>query len=566
MKDNSTRFINEENLNFIIKGKYLYTETEIVTVIAEFFLSNHGDEVSKNMLIKMFNATEYVDIDELCKRELVALIKKVGLSLFSSKSKFSNKDFKDLITIVQIELDKEIDKLMFQYNREEVLLNCLLFSSVMSKITLSIYATDELDKPIEPTLVNELSELLRKYEKSNIVDMRDFLSSVKKPLELCVGYLLSESCKCSSKIMTKNINMKKIIVMFYTKLYLINVKGAIPLMGEYREEFMCNEIDGLLLPMRLYKAYSNYAKDTKGEGVDYENNLTNELFREFKRKFAFKPEDLIAYLSSDDNAVVLYQLYVNNCDKKLFELDISNNTRLLKEGVDNIIKSFILNHSLLNEEELNGITVNPNTRLFRAPIIELKTTYLIPTYTLLEAFHYFQLRILNRDLFYIENERNWNELIKTKYDEYYLPSLEKRLSERQNLYKHIKINLDLSKQDGIKKELEGLKKIPHELDLCFIDNNNVLHIKDLKNYGIQHTIWDVNKTVQKLKKDIKKLENLKLFILKNRIEVENIIGCKFNDIKVGILTVNLTAYNYFDFNSHNKNIEVSSIKEFLEDI
>ncbi|WP_087717355.1 hypothetical protein [Levilactobacillus brevis] len=75
--------------------------------------------------------------------------------------------------------------------------------------------------------------------------------------------------------------------------------------------------------------------------------------------------------------------------------------------------------------------------------------------------------------------------------------------------------------------------------------NDTLYIWDLKNYKLQHSFKEIRKLDNKIREEKRKLYNLGNIIEENIGDFNKEFQIRFTRVKMGILTVDLTTYNYF---------------------
>lgn len=483
-------------------------------------------------------------------------------------SSFRNTDFRDLLNFIEKELEEHISKYTRNYTAEELLIKILTFASVLSKITFSVYAEDS--ENIHPNeALAEVEFWLRRIDKSNIDDVRGLTGEMKGALECAVDSIILREVKFSDEISKKSIDLFKILILFNAKNIICHIREIIPILGNERKEFKLDKHSGIILPKKILEAFSSYSYTTKDKKVRVDNDLTIKVFDIFRNSLGFQPEDILQYAAQDDSrrAFRIDDNYLSIADKELLPHDIMLNQKLSYQGVNNLMNVFTLNTENFYEQAHNSSDKkfkksnhmgSPNSRLFRAPIIRLETKILVPTFTLLESLMYLSHRILNRDIFSDMVTDTWNELIKKTYDEYDLPELEMYLHNK-NI--NAQINVDLAKMKNLKKDIESVKKMPHEIDLLYFEKNSLV-IMDLKNYGIQNNFIDVRKVVYKINKQKAKMNKLRQFILERKNIFEQILKSEFENVTVGILTVNPTIYPYIQKNESLVN--VISIQDFKE--
>lgn len=481
-------------------------------------------------------------------------------------SSFRNGDFIDLLNFIEKEVDEYINKYTINYSAEELLIKILTFASVLSKITFSVYA--ENSENIHPNeALAEVEFFLRIIDQSNVDDIRALTGEIKGALECAVDSILLREVKFSDETSKKSIDFFKILILFNAKNVICHMKEIIPVLGDERKNFKLDKEIGIVLPKKILEAFSSYSYTTKNQKIRVENEFTPKIFDIFHNSLGFQPKDIFRYVAQDDSkrAFQIDNNYLSIADKELLIWDIVLNQKLSYEGTNNLMNVLTLNQEDFYKQADNNNNKkskhigSPNSRLFRSPIIRLETKILVPIYTWLESLMYLSPRILNRDIFSdMVTDDTWNELIKKTYDEYDLPELEMYLRD-----KHInaQINVDLAKMKDLKKDIESVKKMPHEIDLLYFEKNSLV-IMDLKNYGIQHNFMDVRKVFYNINKQKAKMNKLRQFILERKNIFEQILKFEFENVTVGILTVNPTIYPYIQ--KDESLVNVISIQDFKE--
>lgn len=506
-----------------------------------------------------------VSLQESCSKILGKIIEEKGLSLQGHNfGNFSNSEFKKLLDFLEQEINEEISRYTFKFSKEEILVELLSLASVISKLNIIIFTEyNILYKPIDN--LESLGIQLKFLDKMNFDDLRSFIGDIKMSIECAVDtVLIDDDLKFSSSQSSKPVNYIELIRLFHAKSFIQHIKEAIPILGEARKEFKLNNENGIVLPQILFKGFFNYSQSTKNEKAQVENDLTNNLFNIFYESLEFQPSDIYSYVGKNEGerAFRLFDNYLTLADKELLVVDIKNKQGLTLNGINNLLDILTLNNKSFNTNDKSknedSYFASPNKRLFRAPIIDLDSKILMPTYTWIESLIYLPARILNRDIYSDAVTKNWNELIKTSYDEYYLPELKQYL---ESMGISASINMDLGKINCLKKEIENIKKMPHEIDLLFWEDNTLI-IMDLKNYGMQHNYRDVRLVIDKIDKQIKKMNKLKNFILLRKEKFESILKKEIDEIKIGVITVSPTVYNYLQ--NKNSSAAILSIKEFKD--
>ncbi|QPQ30834.1 hypothetical protein [Lysinibacillus sp. JNUCC 51] len=483
-------------------------------------------------------------------------------------SSFSNANFRDLLDFIEKELDKYISKYTINYTAEELLIKILTFASVLSKLTFSLYAEDS--ESINPNEnFADVEFLLKIIDISNIDDIRGLTGEMKGALECAVDSILLKKVKFSNEITKKQVDLFKILTLFNAKNTLYQIKEIIPILGNDRKDFKLDKDRGIILPRKILESFSSYIDITKDKKVRIENDLTTHIFDIFYNSLGFQPNNIFKYAAQEEGkrAFRIYDNYLTIADKELLPLDIMLNQKLSYQGVNNLMNTFTLNKEDFYEQKDNSNDKkmkksnhmgSANSRLFRSPIIRLETKILVPTYTWLESLLYLSSRILNRDIFSDMVTDTWNELIKKTYDEYDLPKMKLYLHEK-NI--NAQINVDLAQMKDLKKDIESIKKMPHEIDLLYFEENSLV-IMDLKNYGIQNNFTDVRKVVANINRQKAKMNKLRQFILERKNVFEKILKSEFKEVIVGILTVNPTIYPYIQ--KDESLVNVISIQDFKE--
>lgn len=539
---------------------------EMLEGLTKLFIgrTSHLNDI-EDLLHDIKNLGEIIPLQESSSKMLGKIIGEKGLDIQSHNfSKFSNSEFKKLLDFLDQEMNENINRYTFKFSIEEILIELLNLASVTSKLSLTIFSEhNDSIKPIDN--LEKLGAQLRLIDKMHLDDIRSFIGDIKVSIECAVNTIFKDELKYSNSHSCKPINYVELLRLFHAKSLIHQIKEVIPILGETRKEFKLDNEKGIVLPQKVFEVFFAYSQDTKKEKAQVENGLTENLFNIFYESLEFQPKDIYSYATKNEGerAFRLYDNYTTLADKELLVNDIKNKQELTSNGIKNLLEIFTLNNNKFYEKndkskKEENYLGSANKRLFRAPIIDLGTKILMPTYTWVESLIYLPSRILNRDVYSDVVTKNWNELIKVSYDEYYLPELKDYLN---NLGKNTLINVDLSKVECLKKEIENTKKMPHEIDLLFLENNNLI-IMDLKNYGMQHNYRDIRLVIEKIDKQKVKMNRLKDFIIERKEKFEKILNIEFDNVKTGIITVSPTIYNYL--RNKNDSTEVLSIKEFKE--
>lgn len=509
--------------------------------------------------------TQFADITSLQQRAdtlIGSIIERNGLDTMTLDfSSFSNKEFRYLVDFILSELNNEIERYTINYSREFLLIEVLTFASILSNLTMAVYnESEELFR--QNDAIKNTAFWLRLLHTYHLDDIRGTIGEMKGAIECAVDAILLNQTTFSENITKKPMDYFQLLTLFNAKNTLYQVRDIIPLLGKDRKDFALDPERGIILPTNILDAFATYTATTKTEKIRVENELTDHLFNTFNESLGFQPKDIINYVTKDESerAFRIFDHFLSIADKELLSLDMMYNQHLSKESVDHLVNAFILNDKKYykHQDERNNRhhMGSANSRLYRAPIIQLETKILVPTYTWLESLNYLSLRILNRDIFSEMVTNTWNELIKQSYDEYDLPALQRHLEDKQ-ITAHI--NVDLANIQEIKEDIESIKQMPHEVDLLFVNQQSLIVI-DLKNYGIQHNFVDVRKVVNKINKQKAKMNKLKQFIMERKPIFERMFQEEFNDVSVSILTVNPTIYPYLQ--KDDSQVDVLSIQDF----
>jgi hypothetical protein len=529
---------------------------DIIETIMQVF---DGYMNSSNIYDKEEKDLSMESLERLSSKRIGAIAKDLGIidSRFDF-STFSNKEFRMLIYTIEAELDKHISEYLYKYSPELFITNMMFFASIISKVTMEANSEEEIEFDFNDEILS-IERTLQSIRKTASQDIRPFLREIKAATEYSINYVLLSTFTMSDVSRTKKMDYLEILVLFNAKNYLFQLRELIPLLKDRRGELSINE-EGIMIPNYFVDGFNKYAELTMNEKIRVENNLTNKLFEVFRKIMEFEPENIIKYiLSQDENrALKIYNNFLSIVDKNLLRMDIMLNQKLTFSGGNKIIECFTLNDkNFYKSKSATELTESKNDRLFIAPIIEVEDKLILPTYSWLESIHYFSFRILNRDI-NIKNidHHNWNELIKTTYDEYDIQELKSLLEYHGYIAGK---NWDLSQDKELKDLIESVKGMPHEVDLYYI-KDNMLMIHDLKNYGMQFSFSDAKKLVDSVRIEKKKLRKLKKFIMDRKDFFERRLGFPFADVSLGIITVDPTIYNFFV--EKEDEVSVKSIAEF----
>ena len=116
----------------------------------------------------------------------------------------------------------------------------------------------------------------------------------------------------------------------------------------------------------------------------------------------------------------------------------------------------------------------------------------------------------------------------------------------------------------IKQLLSGdYKGVKRELDILFV-SDGTLYIYDLKNYGLQHSLDEITRLVNRVDKEISKLEKIKKILLDNKSIFEEELKVCFDCVEIGIITVNSTIFDFVP--SIFDGVYIQSVNNFVKKI
>lgn len=383
-----------------------------------------------------------------------------------------------------------------------------------------------------------------------------------------------------------------------------------------------------VIPKNVQKEFDNYVKKINQETIGLNSIMSHSIFPKFKSEYGFDPllirnsffydignyypgEETVRHFSNDE-LVNLFNLNQNLNDEIIYKeidfisndlLDISrqilyifDNSEIIKKEISQIFLSIdnakerkrkaldcfkisgslreifsnyweeLLDDSVFSIDKLRKfprfvadyLTLN-NLSIFHLPLFKTSDGYIASLILINEALYHLAGDILNRKN--KGGERISKEITKF-YDEQYIPKLELFLSDR---FEKVKVNLDLmnSYYPEIKNKLYNTKGIKKEIDILFVANKT-LYIYDLKNYGIQHSLDECQKLLNRVQKELSKLKRTKNFILENITIFQSELHLEFDKIEIGILTSNTSIFeftpNFFE------NFTIKSVEQFIQNL
>ncbi|OTG52724.1 hypothetical protein B7931_03715 [Streptococcus agalactiae] len=535
--DNYNKFINKDHVLFKFLVTYLAASvTENIEIpLPKMFRKFKRESLQRNgekLIGQILDELHYLDNFDI-----------------SSTFTLKNSGIKQLINLINNELDRKIKNELALYRKENLLLNLTLLASVLSKITMFlnkdyVESNDAIDE-----LIKCLNSVLQ-YNIYYIFDPRVFLGELKVTLEHVLNRLLltdeKEAAQDSGSLEIDCTGLFNLFELFYAKILLDSYTDFLPFINtNERDKISFSKENGISFPSNVLEKFSKYIFDTRDEEVTVGDKKIEVIMEYLQKIKNISPDILYNYLSQPDDkrAVKLNNNYLSVCEKNLIIQDFSCNQSLPIDNTKLIIENLTLNNENFYKSQPTGSVIGePNMRLFRAPILEFSKIDILPTYSFFESAKYFPYRILRTDILNKRNGKAWTKLIQENFDERLLPEL-KAIAETYD--SECKVNYYLN-QSAITEIKTLVKKhsLMEEVDLVF-RHDNTLFIYDLKNYGLARNVKQCRSIVDsKIYGEFAKLNKLKCNILSEKLLFEREFGY-FKDIKVGVITVNTTPYKYF---------------------
>lgn len=476
-----------------------------------------------------------------------------------------SEDYTKLLDILDSQIDIEINKILGKYNPFGILISMLVLSDFLSKISFGIFENKNGDfiNTNVYGVSNEISNLINTIREGNdegVWDVRSILGIMKRSVEIVINYVLMDNnLEFSSSNIFRKIDYEEFLMPFCAKIYIFQIRNAKKLITDFSKIGISKR--GIELPKLLIKEVNAHVDDSKDVYIDIYNFYTDEIYKIFKNDNGYDPYDLRKYVYANDNERAINMgVPIVFAVKELLVLDMVRFSKdtLSEDSSKKMIDCLMLNRRNFEKEkniiEFSNIREN---RIFYTPIIELGGYYIFSPWNMKEASRYFPLRILKRDL-PIKFSNKLKESIKSNFDEVKLQSIDKMLKKSG---RRTKVNYDLGQSEYFKRKVACVKGIPHELDLLFINDRDLV-IVDSKNYHIEFSIKEMKSTSNKLEKERNKLQRLKRYFLSDKDRVQEEIGEKFDDIRLVILTVNPTLYERMN---SNDDVEVYNISNFIKE-
>ena len=528
--------------------KIIGEEHELYKVLITYFFSS----VSENLSTSLPSSYRKFKRDSLQNRgsQLIGqILDELHFLDLDIPSTFTlrNSGIKKVVGYINIELDRKIQNVMASYRKESLLLNLMLFASILSKIT--IYLNTDY-KVTVPDAIDTLIDVLNSIKSYTFFDPRVFLGELKSTLEYIINQVLltdeNKHLQNWSEVEIDYIGLCNLFELFFAKILLDSYLDLLPFVTrDERDQISFSKEKGISLPDRILENFTTYIFDTRDEELTIGDKKIEVIMKYLQRVKKISPNILNDYLSKPDDkrAIKLENNYVSICEKNLIICDFSLNQSLLCDDSKLVINNLILNNqSFYENTPINSVIGEPNMRLFRAPILEFSEIDILPTFSLLESSKYFAYRILRSDILNKENGREWTTLLRENFDERLLPELRK-IAEVYDRDCKTNYYLNQSKISGVKTLVKNNSLI-EELDLVFV-YNDTLYIYDLKNYGLARNTKQCKRIVNShIHKELAKLNKLKSKIFSNKSLFEKEFG-QFETIEIGVVTVNTTPYKYF---------------------
>ncbi|MEX2803689.1 hypothetical protein AB3329_01045 [Streptococcus sp. H31] len=482
---NKKNELDEETLKNIIAVDL--DNREVENNIFYFLLKISNGEMKRFSVKNDFTNTNSLVFAEETERILSEIYQELPINFeYIELSRSSNSQLSRIVDMFEEALDRKIQQYYYSFTREKVLLSLLRFSSIISRLTFSAYEKVDETKEIN-TIWDRMIVLWQTFHRDPVMDNRGFIGELKGSLEAAVNDLLLAEITFSRDTSLEP-DLEKILVLYHSKIYLWQIRHSIPILFERRGELLLNSQIGIGIPAYILEAFSNYQRRLKNVTQRVMNEKSDNVFSRFEIEYGFRPEVVLEYLSlaDDQRAHKLEGIAVSLSPKELLIEDIRFNRKLSRRGAEDAINVFVLNDNNYYRLNSDGHFWSSNNRLFRTPLIELESFYLLPTFTFMEAALYLPKRILTREN---GTKGSYNKFVKlNEFDEYDLPTLQEHLNS-WNISSLI--NFDLAQINQIKEKIEE-KKITKEYDLLYVYKEN-LFIWNLKNWGFEYNLFEVKK-------------------------------------------------------------------------
>ena len=283
------------------------------------------------------------------------------------------------------------------------------------------------------------------------------------------------------------------------------------------------------------------------------NNEVNDLFSDTKN--INKIIDML-------NKKIYSRIETPDEVKEIFNAFVSKHVRLSKElGLDCSPIDISKFHSFVAE-----FVTFKRPSIFHKPLLKYKNYYLTSLSLLNEGVWHLPGDILSRR---ISSHHNINKEIIKFYDEQTLPYIELWLSSKYD-FSIINCDFMVNNESGkpafpkikqlLSNDCKGVKK---ELDILFAADGT-LYIYDLKNYGLQHSLDEITRLVNRVDKEISKLEKIKKILLDNKSIFEEELKVHFDCIEIGIITVNSTIFDFVP--SIFDGVYIKSVHNFIMEL
>lgn len=179
----------------------------------------------------------------------------------------SNLGIKKVVGHINVELDRKIRDEMALYRKESLLLDLMLFESILSKIT--IYLNTDY-KVTVPDAIDKLIVILNSIKSYTIFDPRVFLGELKSTLEHIINQvLLTDEHKYLQNRSEVEINytgLCNLFELFFAKILLDSHLDLLPFVTkDERDQISFSKEKGISLPNKILENFTKYIIETRDE-------------------------------------------------------------------------------------------------------------------------------------------------------------------------------------------------------------------------------------------------------------------------------------------------------------
>lgn len=536
----------EKYLNFLY-SRALYLASQNTSIFME---------IAKTALQyeEILNVEEitFIDMD----MELIKLEKETMRNLQLP----NNIDLKDkrnayaILNSLSNQYSNTIRNILSGFSREELTKIFIAYANSISYICMQSYEWSS-NSYFDKNKMNLISQTLHIIEKNKVSDLRYFFGSDKKVFEYLIHYVLN--CEFDLKEKTSRNSTLNIKDLLYVTNLFLNIeqqKKYIDFLYENKGS-MTLEDELLRIEDSFAKDISKYFSSTAEFKRDIESKELDEIYQAFEEIRGYSPFILEEYIHNYDDKFLETRTIITFIEKEALVEDIYHKT-----GRDKVAIQLMLDDLTLRKCPKNGLlksTFSDDNRLFRTPLIENKSYYIVPFNIFVESALYFRQRILKNHL-KKGLDKKIKRLVERNYDEYDLQRLNVVLAEKNVIGN---INFDLNKFTECKKLFELNPSISQEIDFYYI-KNNTLHLMELKNREMDKNLYGLSQSLSKAKKNITRMNERRLFILKYKDIFQKILGDRFDTVELYLVNKNP---HYLDntFNYEYK-ISIFRFEDFYE--